>query len=105
MAIINIGYRRLYDSMGCSIATQEPLHITFPFGDHLHVEIYMGNKPKLGIWIETDHEDYAIPDTNFILGHYEYQRDATKSSYPRTFFTEIIGTLLTWEFPCLGEIW
>ncbi|HWS83354.1 MAG TPA: hypothetical protein VN207_03765, partial [Ktedonobacteraceae bacterium] len=92
MATINIGYRRLFDSIGCSITTQEPLHITFPLGDDLQVEIYMGNKPKLGIWIETGHEDYAILGTAIVMGSYEYQSDATQSAYPRTFFTEIICT-------------
>lgn len=90
MATINIGYRRLYDSMGCSIANQEQLRVAFSFGDHFQVEIYQGNKPKLGIWTETDHEDYAIPGQLITIGHYAYHGDATQSAYPRTFFTEII---------------
>src|SRR6266436_3360552 len=92
MASVRIGYRRLYDSMGCSVAGQQTLNLVFPFGDHLQAEIYMGNKPKFGITVETGHEDYFIPvpgvQTN--IGHYSYHLDATQSSYPRSFFIEII---------------
>ncbi len=94
MATVRIGYRRLYDSMGCSIANQETIHIIFPFGQHLQVEIYIGNKPKFGIWTETGHEDYLIPGTQATLGNYTYHGDATQSPYPRTFFTEISCSLI-----------
>src|SRR6266700_511688 len=90
MATVRIGYRRLYDSMGCSTANQEVIHLTFPFGEHLQVEIYIGDKPKFGIWTETGHEDYIIPGEQNIVGHYTYHRNATESPYPRKFFTEIV---------------
>ena len=90
MKRVNIGYRRLYDSMGCSIANQEPLHLSFPFGDSFQVEIYLGNKPKLGIWTETDHDDYAIAGQQIKIRSYHYHADASESAYPRNFFTEII---------------
>src|SRR6266700_1106112 len=90
MKNVNIGYRRLYDSMGCSLATQEPLHLAFPFGNTFQVEIYLGNKPKLGIWTETEHDDYAIPGQQIKIGSYSYNGDASESAYPRNFFTEII---------------
>jgi hypothetical protein len=76
--------------MGCSIANQQALHVIFPFREHIQVEIYMGNKPKFGIWTETGHEDYLIPGEQIIVGHYTYHPDATQSLYPRSFFTEII---------------
>jgi hypothetical protein len=66
------------------------MHIAFPFGQHLQVEVYMGNKPKFGIWTETGHEDFAIPGTRIVIGHYTYHGDATQSPHPRTFFTEIV---------------
>ena len=90
MASIRVGYRRLYDSMGCSIANQQIVHVVFPFGKHLQVEIYIGNNPKFGIWTETGHEDYLIPGEQMTIGHYTYHADATQSPYPRKFFTEII---------------
>jgi hypothetical protein len=88
MASVRIGYRRLYDSMGCSIANQQTIHLVFPCGDHLQVERYMGNKPKFGITIEAGHEDYLIPGEQSKIGNYAYHADATQSSYPRSFFTE-----------------
>jgi hypothetical protein len=90
MKTVRIGSRRLYDSMGCSIANQQPFNLVFPFGDHLQAEIYMGNKPKYGITVETGHDDYIIPGAQMRLGSYAYHADATQSAYPRTFFTEII---------------
>lgn len=90
MPSVQVGYRRLYDSMGCSIANQQTINLVFPFRDHLQAEVYMGNKPKFGITVETGHEDYLIPGTQTTFGHYSYHADATQSSYPRTFFTEII---------------
>ena len=50
----------------------------------------MGNKPKFGITIEIGHEEYIIPGAQSTLGNYTYHADATQSSYPRTFFTEIV---------------
>jgi len=90
MASVRIGYRRLYDSMGCSIVNQQTINLVFPCGDHLQAEIYMGNKPKFGITVETDHEEYVIPGEQSELGNYSYHADATQSSYPRSFFTEIV---------------
>ena len=90
MAFVRIGYRRLYDSMGCSIANHQTIHLEFPTGDDLHLEIYMGNKPKFGITVETEHQEYVIPGEQSKLGHYTYHSDATQSPYPRSFFTEII---------------
>ena len=55
-----------------------------------HNLIYMGNKPKFGITVETEHDKYIIPGEKSRIGHYEYYADATQSSYPRNFFTEII---------------
>ena len=50
----------------------------------------MGNKPKFGITVETEHDEYIIPGEQSRLGRYSYHADATQSSYPRNFFTEII---------------
>lgn len=90
MKTVRIGSRRLYDSIGCSIANHQPFNLVFPFGDHLQAEIYMGNKPKFGITVETEHDDYIIPGAQMRLGSYAYHADATQSAYPRAFFTEII---------------
>ena len=76
--------------MGCSIANQQQFNLIFPFGVHLQAEIYMGNKPKFGITVETEHDDYIIPGAQMRLGSFAYHADATQSAYPRNFFTEVI---------------
>jgi len=76
--------------MGCSLFNQQPFTLVFPFGDHFQMEIYMGNMPKFGITVETEHDEYFIPGEQSKLGRYIYHADASQSPYPRNFFTEII---------------
>ncbi len=87
MPIEQVGYRRLYDSMGCSLADQEELKVQFIVGTS-HVLTYMGTKPKFGITL-MESDKYVIPgETNEMLKA-DYHKNASKSSYPRNFFTEI----------------
>lgn len=88
MPLERVGFRRLYDSIGCSLADQEELRLTYSVGS-IQVEIYMGAKPKLGIYIEKFHEKYLVPGASPLLGELSYHSDATQSGYPRSFFTEI----------------
>jgi hypothetical protein len=88
MPIIKVGYRRLYDSLGCSITDNRTVDIAFPLGEHYHGWVYMGPKPKFGINVVTGEEEYLIPGVPVQM-HGEYQADATQSSYPRSFFTEV----------------
>ena len=90
METVRIGARRLYDSMGCSLVNQQTFTLVFPFGDDLQMEVYMGNKPKFGITVETENDGYIIPGGQSRMGSYTYHADATQSPYPRNFFTEII---------------
>src|SRR3989338_3637795 len=87
-----IGYRRLYDSIGCSLLDQEELYVVVPMGD-INVEVYLGSKPKFGIAVS--HSDkYVVPGAKALLMTTEFKKDATESSHPRNFFTEIICTKL-----------
>jgi hypothetical protein len=48
-----IGFRRLYDSIGCSLPSgRGELRFEFSLDDELLAEVYMGPKPRFGIWIE-----------------------------------------------------
>lgn len=88
MPIERIGYRRLYDSMGCSLSNQEELNFDTKIGD-IDVVVYMGSKPKRGIVVYSNVGKYIVPGEYSPMGDMEYQKDATLSSYPRKFFTEI----------------
>lgn len=83
-----IGYRFLYDAIGCSLAGREDLYLSFPIGDHLHAGVYLGPRPKYGIAITHSTSKYLVlgENTEFRI---EMRRDATQSSYPRHFFLEI----------------
>lgn len=87
-----IGYRRLYDSIGCSLANREELYIVVPMGD-LNVEVYLGSKPKFGIAV-SQNDKYIVPGGKSLLMTTEFKKDATESSHPRKFFTEIVCTKL-----------
>jgi|GEM_PF-1924283 len=87
-----IGYRRLYDSIGCSLVDREELQISFALGN-LHIEVYLGPKPKRGITVSQSGK-YIVPGEASLMITAEYKKDATESSYPRHFFTEILCSKL-----------
>lgn len=90
MAKIQLGYKRLYDSLGLSLQSQEEFSLSFPLGIY-HIGIYIGPKPPLGVGFHKNPDKYLL----FEKGHqvrwdFEYKADATESTYPRKFFTEIV---------------
>ncbi len=88
MAIEQIGYRRLYDAAGCSLAGQNELEMNCMMGEY-QVGVYIGPRPKLGIVFTAVQGKYIIPGEISPVITAEYKKDATESSYPRKFFTEI----------------
>jgi len=87
MAIERVGYRRLYDSLGCSLAEQKELAIEFEMGE-FRINVYLGPKPKFGITVSSS-DKYFIPGEEATMLKAEYSKDATESAHPNTFFTEI----------------
>jgi hypothetical protein len=88
MPIEKIGYQRLYDSAGCSLSNQDELSFNTKIGD-IEVIVYIGAKPKRGIVVYSNVGKYIFPEGISPVGNMEYQKDASLSSYPRKFFTEI----------------
>lgn len=88
MPMEQIGYRRLYDSVGCSLSNQDELSFNTKIGD-VEIFVYMGAKPKRGIAIYSNVGKYIFPEGISPMGNMEYQKDASLSNYPRNFFTEI----------------
>jgi hypothetical protein len=88
MAIEQVGYRRLYDAIGCSLAERDELSLSFEFQNGIRADVYFGPKPRFGIWVGRS-DKYVIPDGMSILSHARYHGDASKSEYPRSFFTEV----------------
>jgi len=70
------------------LAGREELSITFRLND-LEIWVYLGPKPKLGITVSQSGK-YIVPGEASLMVVSEYKKDATESSYPRHFFTEII---------------
>ena len=88
MPIERVGYRRLYDSMGCSLSNQEELNFNMKIGN-IEAILYMGSKPKRGIVVYSNVGKYIAPGEISPMGNMEYQKDASLSTYPRKFFTEV----------------
>ena len=89
MASEQIGYRRLYDAVGCSLQSQEELDVKCTMGE-FEVRVYIGPQPKLGIAYSTNIGKYIIPNEQSPVFTVDYKKDARESSYTRNFFTEII---------------
>ena len=87
-----IGYRRLYDAIGCSLAKGKEIFIPFSIGG-IQAEVYLGPKPKLGIMVNHS-ERYIVPGANSLFLNSEYKSDAAASNYPRNFFVEILCSIL-----------
>jgi hypothetical protein len=88
MAIERIGYRRLYDAMGCSLTTGPEARWQFTFANGLHAEVYLGPRPRFGIQIDQS-DRYFIPEQRCLLLRSEHHKDPSTSGYPRSFFTEV----------------
>ena len=89
MAIERIGYRRLYDAVGCSLSERVELRVDFSAGSDLHAEVYLGPRPRFGIAVYQPSDKYIVPGEASVVLQVKFEKDATKSSYPRHFFTEI----------------
>jgi hypothetical protein len=89
MGTIKVGYRRLYDAMGCSISEQKEWTASFSIAKYF-AEVYIGSRPKYGVAYNKIHTPkYQVPGEETPMVTFEFQKDASKSTYPRNFFTEI----------------
>lgn len=99
MATERVGYRRLYDAMGCSLAEREEFDLSFSFSHELGAELYLGPHTRYGVSIDQQGDKYLVPgETNLIIKS-EFHKDAALSPYPRKFFLEI----LTWKAVQVSE--
>lgn len=83
-----VGYRRLYDAIGCSLADGTELRLQFPMRDGVSAEVYLGPKPQIGISLSTASDTFLVPGEQ-LTWQMEHQADASQSSYPRHFFAEV----------------
>ena len=88
MPEVTVGMRRLYDAMGCTLETGEELNISVDFSLGQRGTLYMGPKPRFGIWTCTS-DRYFVPGAAAVMMAGNYHADATASDHPRSFFTEI----------------
>ena len=65
MAEERVGYRRLYDSMGCSLVDREELDLSVSL-DNLYVQVYLGPRPKLGITVSQSGK-YIVPGETSLM--------------------------------------
>ena len=95
MPQLGIGYRRLFNALGCSFTKQEELRIEFPFGEkHLQVNVGIGPKPIFGLITMGEHAKYAVRGGQPVAIQPEVYQEINQSQYAGLFFTEIICFLL-----------
>ena len=84
-----IGYRRLYNVVDCSISPRDEVHTSFLLDKTFQIEIHIGTKPRFGISIENNDDNYLHNNSENNRNAPTYFSNATESNYTKTFFTEI----------------
>lgn len=76
MGIETIGVRRLYDALGCGLATEKEIYISGPIADGKNLSVYIGPKPPLGV-LTLEAEQYGIPgkESKIFSTNNEYKSD------------------------------
>ena len=88
-AINRIGLRRLFDAKGCSLTVHEEIVVDLTVSESFQARIYLGPKPEHGIQVVSGIPRYMVPGEPFNISNFEFNADATKSSYAGRFFLEI----------------
>jgi hypothetical protein len=88
MATERIGYRRLYDAIGCSLTDRHETEFALEFADGVHASVYLGPRPRFGIAL-MENTKYAFIGGQGGLLTVSFHRDASQSGYPRGFFLEV----------------
>jgi len=87
--LVRVGFRRLYDAIGCSLAAAPEARFTLELGSGFQAEAYIGPRPRFGISVYRS-DKYMVPGQESAeMLRCEFQPDASRSSYPRKFFTEV----------------
>jgi hypothetical protein len=88
MATVQVGYRRLYDAVGCALRSVDEHSYSMPVGDQLTVRVYFGPHPPVGV-TEITAGKYIGPGANGEV-QFRHVKDAADSRYAGHFFTEIV---------------
>lgn len=89
MGLEKIGLRRLYDSRACDVDQHDEILLEFSIDKERHGQLYLGRKPKFGIWIEDGPTDRFMSGDMKLLMSGKFTIDPTGTLYEGRFFTEI----------------
>ncbi len=87
MALVRIGYKRLYNSLGCSLQSEIPIEMTLSLGE-LETCVYIGLDPRLGISAVAGGKYYILGQKGS-LGGISFGRIDVSESYQIDLLTEI----------------
>ncbi len=87
MALVRIGYKRLYNSLGCSLQSEIPIEMTLSLGK-LETCVYIGLDPRLGISAVAGGKYYILGQKGS-LGGISLGRKDVSESYQIDLLTEI----------------
>lgn len=88
MALIKIGYRRLYNSPGCRLEIENDFELSFQVAE-IEAKVYIGRNPKLGI-SAADGSKYVIPGQKAPFQTLCFGRDDVSELKHIEMLTEII---------------
>jgi hypothetical protein len=87
MALVRVGYKRLYNSLGCSLQSEKPVEISLRLSE-LESRIYIGRDPSLGISAATGSRYYILGQSGS-LGTMSFGRKDVSASQQIDLLTEI----------------
>lgn len=89
MPVEFIGYRYLYDALGCDLKGQEEFGVGFAVGEDQLTEVYLGPRPRFGLCFDKSNDRFFVPGKKAMLGDINWARDPSELEYPNTFFCEV----------------
>jgi hypothetical protein len=88
--LVRIGYKRLYNSLGCSLQSDKPVEIDLPIAD-MSSHVYMGLNPTLGISASSGSRYVVLGQSGF-FGSMAFGREDVSKTRKLDLLTEICCT-------------
>ncbi|MEQ1764550.1 MAG: hypothetical protein ABL984_15580 [Pyrinomonadaceae bacterium] len=89
---IVVGYRRLYEALGCKFSSDQAIQHPFSFQDGYGGLIYFGPTPNLGVFTHESTERFLLPGEQNNLGKIEFRNDVNQTKFAGLSFFEVIVT-------------
>ena len=86
---ILVGYRRLYEALGCPISSEEVIQHQFSFSENFMGLLYFGPAPNFGVFSHSSSERFILPGQPNDIGKIKYRKDVNDSEFAGKSFFEV----------------